>query len=877
SRSTTYHSTASGSSLDEDRRFRAGNNVESNKVEGSGGVPEAYSNATSNLPTTYRRLKRFSLQLVNPQVSFSAGSIVSQANRRRHMNEGEDGQNNEENDEKDGAAKMSEDRVVLSSENFYLQYFSLIDPRYMGDDTNEKVKTKMLLRIQHLQLFSVMEQVTSSAGWWKRGLAPLCPEQEQDNGCLRMPLELFLHQYQGESGPFKCMVEGAISTVSYDKYNRLRFIQGGGESDHSNTSSGGASSTISGLHDPSDGAGHNAEGRPGGENKGEGNKGEEGEESSPYRTSQELDTVFIHIPRFLFTADPEQFGLLLTLVNDLIIYHEPMRKLVLDQVKAVVVSSSALDVYDGIVETMEQLQNSARDLYEVVQEAELESHIPGGLERVEQVRQQYHQLMDYFYIATEAINRAQRIMRPGVNEASRSVTRGTRAIMTADEVSWIALQVSREPLCEFTLIGADLVWKMLEDKSSVNSLQVEELTCVNLSSTANSPNDTSIFKDIIFPYLHGPHASERALAFASQKMLRVYWRELPPVGGIQVVEHFEVNLFPLTLQLTHEFGRQIMSYIFAERRRKRANEEHMEALETHDGMSGGGDRMGKTTKGSANSSATSSASSHNIAPSSSTGKDVRDKGKGVVEAQALARSVGLGEESTPIQLMQARAATNKTFLYIHVPGAPICLSYQGKKSKNFTDIRGFVFDFPTLKYQNKTWSWLDLTLQIKKDLYWSALSHTGSLMKEKLFHNTHHTPPVNASANLPYLTAYASEEEGSKCSNWEGDPNAMAERQIPGQRKSILEASRDKGLSEGLGDKGKRRRKPPAVVTRSSVGWHSLPRSSSGRLSHHLPRHLRLLLHPRVQKFQRVKGMALNGDGQSDEPFLDGYEKARRM
>ncbi|KAI9229330.1 MAG: golgi-body localization protein domain-containing protein [Piptocephalis tieghemiana] len=814
SRSTTFHSATSGSSSDRDHHLRAGDGAESGKREGTGGVPEAYSNATSNLPTNYRLLKRFSLQLVNPQVSFSVGSLIPRINRREKMSDGDEasemeGRNGlEDGDVESETLGVEEDRVVLSSENFYLQYFSLIDPRYQGDDTNEKVKTKMLLRIQHLQLFSVMEQEVTSAGWWKRGLAPLNPEQERTHGCLRMPLELFLHQYQGESGPFKCMVEGAISTVSYDKYNRLRFIQGG-DSDHSNPSSRASASTASGSQDPSNGGNQGSEGRVGEEGKGgSGGDTREEEDSSPYRTSQELDTVFIHIPRFLFTADPEQFALLLTLVNDLIIYHEPIRKLVLDQVKAVVVSSSALDVYDGVVETMEQLQGSARDLYEVVQEAEQEVRVPGGRERLEQVRRQYHQLMDYFYIATEAINRAQRIMQPGVNEASKSVTRGTRAIMTADEVSWIALQVSREPLCEFTLIGADLVWKMLEDKSSVNSLQVEELTCVNLSSPVSVPNDASVFKDIIFPYLHGPHASEKALAFANQKMLRVYWRELPPVGGIQVVEHFEVNIFPLTLQLTHEFGRKIMAYIFSERRRKKATEEGLEPLDVPDGGTNGeGERIGRGTKGSANSSATSSSSSHSISTSIPSSGEVRDKGKSTVEIQALAHSIGFGDESTPIQLMQARAAKNKTFLYIHVPGAPICLSYQGKKTKNFTDIRGFVFDFPTLKYQNKTWSWLDLTLQIKKDLYWSALSHTGSLMKEKLFHNSHHAPPVNASVNLPYLTAYTGEV-----------------------------MLHDKANANDMEDKGKRKRRPPAVVTRPHAGWHSLPRSSSGRLSHHLPR-----------------------------------------
>ncbi|KAG8405874.1 Protein FMP27, mitochondrial [Metarhizium acridum] len=61
-----------------------------------------------------------------------------------------------------------------------------------------------------------------------------------------------------------------------------------------------------------------------------------------------------------------------------------------------------------------------------------------------------------------------------------------------------------------------------------------------------------------------------------------------------------------------------------------------------------------------------------------------------------------------------RANNYMTFAYIRMPSVVLCLSYKGKDQRNFEDVHDFVFRLPTIEWQNKTWSNLDLALALKK-------------------------------------------------------------------------------------------------------------------------------------------------------------------
>ncbi|KAK4631990.1 UPF0648 protein [Fulvia fulva] len=104
--------------------------------------------------------------------------------------------------------------------------------------------------------------------------------------------------------------------------------------------------------------------------------------------------------------------------------------------------------------------------------------------------------------------------------------------------------------------------------------------------------------------------------------------------------------------------------------------------------------------------------------------------------------------SDDLTQMMTRASNYMTLAYVKIPGIVLCLSYKGQGKRNIEDVHGLVFKLPTLEYRNKTWSNLDLALQIKKDFIRSLISHTGAIIGNKF---SHHKPSRQQQSRLREL------------------------------------------------------------------------------------------------------------------------------
>ncbi|XP_022525858.2 protein KIAA0100 isoform X1 [Astyanax mexicanus] len=220
--------------------------------------------------------------------------------------------------------------------------------------------------------------------------------------------------------------------------------------------------------------------------------------------------------------------------------------------------------------------------------------------------------------------------------------------------------------------------------------------------TMNNLLPNAAYKVVLRP--QSPCQSGRQLA------LRIFSKVRPPVGGISVKEHFEVNVVPLTIQLMYQFFKRMMGFFFPGR-----NVEEEEVGDEED-------KFRLVTTGVVKPRQLSEDSIAGLGPS----KGVT---QGINRTAGVRRSFRKPPEHPvdDIDKMKERAAMNNSFIYVKIPQVPLCVSYKGEKSS--VDWKDLNLVLPCLEYHNNTWTWLDFAMAVKRD---SRKALVAQMIKEKL-------------------------------------------------------------------------------------------------------------------------------------------------
>jgi hypothetical protein len=205
----------------------------------------------------------------------------------------------------------------------------------------------------------------------------------------------------------------------------------------------------------------------------------------------------------------------------------------------------------------------------------------------------------------------------------------SRVEVSIEKLLWHLYDENGE-FCRLTLNCPRFETVHFEDYSSRNTLEFDTLYIENLSA-ASSP-----FKEVLSPLV----PENKVVNFKRNKMLRLHWKEIPPVAGIQVFHHFEINMFPLLIQMTFDVGKKLMYYFFPNRGQL-------------------------TTQGSKELTVPSDPK----LDSTLTSPDILGKNR-------LLRQLRNLNSVQDLKLMQTRATQNKSFIYVKVPGVNHCVSYK---------------------------------------------------------------------------------------------------------------------------------------------------------------------------------------------------------
>ena len=182
------------------------------------------------------------------------------------------------------------------------------------------------------------------------------------------------------------------------------------------------------------------------------------------------------------------------------------------------------------------------------------------------------------------------------------------------------------------------------------------------------------------------------------------------------------------------------------------------------------------------------------------------------------------QASDDLTQMMSRASNYMTLAYVKIPSVVLCLSYKGKGDRNIEDVNSFVFRMPVLEYRNKTWSNLDLAMQLKRDVIKALISHTGSIIGNKF---SHHRPNKAQQSRLreianssSILSETAVNSESSSLREMDYESSDSMPRKSFSSTSQRQELKRVESFASSVKSMGERKSSSPADDTWSSTGDH---------------------------------------------------------
>ena len=357
--------------------------------------------------------------------------------------------------------------------------------------------------------------------------------------------------------------------------------------------------------------------------------------TSSTKNSDHADSYHVRFPTFVISVNAAQYSVVFDVVTKLIIYRDPQRGARNDRRKKMVIGLETLSNLTSVVDTVFSLQGKIRQAETLLKyRRHHKSTLIQSNDQVEGRLEEIHKLLvrhqDELYVLMESLKELLNASRK-----KDSVEVAWRLNVRAGKLVWNMMLDNGESLCNWVFDMSSWMYSQNEDQSSSTKLEIDRLRIENCL-----PSSPAGFKELLSPYA----VEKRILDYSKHKLLRIYWRERSPVAGIQVVEHFEINLIPIRLNMTYDVAKQLVYYIFPEKKAAKVllssdtADDDGEAIDDNDDID-----SPKTRR-------------------RSTKEKVDDLLKPGVINELLQ--------------MQNRARDNKSFIYIKVPDVQLCLSYR---------------------------------------------------------------------------------------------------------------------------------------------------------------------------------------------------------
>ncbi|KAL8999354.1 MAG: hypothetical protein Q9169_001780 [Polycauliona sp. 2 TL-2023] len=397
--------------------------------------------------------------------------------------------------------------LLVTAKGMQLKVVQIMDKDRMMDEVSGLVQRRFSVDMDSVQFFVTAQKIMNQFLHLYSGSRYGTPK-----GSAWPPWVPFEVNFDFEFDPFgfSRVVQRTSASLRYDKYNTLRLKY----NDEVNTA----------RQD-----GH----------------------SSREQAESRIDHIWVEFPHIRAICDSVQYYTMYVIVLDLLLYSEPLEKVRSERLEKIMLASDFSDLR-GAPEMVISLQDRIRQLEEIKNHFQIHAKYldrQGWQDRLA-IEHDLTSCEDELFFMMKAITTSQ---RKNDDRSQATQTNGLlRWYLSASEIVWHLMRVKNEPLMEIQLQHALYDRTDNSDGSNHNSMEIERMRGLNLLPNA-------LYPEMLAPYSQNGKRFEEG---QDLKMLSVQWHMLEAIAGIPVLDQFEVNLFPLKVQLEREIGKKLFEYIF---------------------------------------------------------------------------------------------------------------------------------------------------------------------------------------------------------------------------------------------------------------------------------------------------------------------------
>ncbi|CAO3623552.1 unnamed protein product [Cunninghamella echinulata] len=477
--------------------------------------------------------------------------------------------------------ELQDSGILVANQRIQIKQFEVIETDNTDVDTS-LLKKRTVASMESIQLFIVNRAsinivdllIDNHYGVPNSNLMDLSLDQHHQSSILSawIPPEMFVNNYIEEYYENRFERFGNQSkikgTIQYDRYNPIR------------------STTTTTMTTPLNGS--------------------RSHHHQPW--DDQCNSTHLHFTNFSFTANQHQYRILYQVVVSILLFKKSASYIDrTNQLQDIAFSlqtngESPLTILNNIIYLQEKVRHySYLNQYYQYQHFCIQNGIDNNMvdftiedaifvqQQSKQTRRKWHAYKESLFLLTQSSkeylarhqqyisfhNNNKKVQENDDDRHEQQQQQQTMAIgkinISIKSLIWNMQKDEELPFSQWILENTNYHLTINSDQSHHHTFEVDKLLVKN-----TSPDP--VFQQVVGPFIEGkrlstylsPYSSPSSSSsnitypdFSRQKMISGRLVSLKPVGGIPIIQHLEINLFPLQLQLTQTFWQSIVMYLFS--------------------------------------------------------------------------------------------------------------------------------------------------------------------------------------------------------------------------------------------------------------------------------------------------------------------------